>query len=71
MPEALTKMTTLHRHQLWAELSADSRLTSLRFGTLGWVPRKRERVTGMQDRFAVCVLRAGSTGTLWDEPSGL
>jgi AraC-like DNA-binding protein len=66
----LTKMTTPSRHRLWAELAEDSRLTSLRFGTLGWVPRKSERVTGVQDKFAVCVLRAGSTGTLRDEASG-
>jgi AraC-like DNA-binding protein len=45
-------------------------LESLRFGTLGWVPRKVERVVGVQDRFALCVLRAGSVGTFRDEASG-
>lgn len=62
----LTKMTESEpaRHRLWAELAGDSRLESLRFGTLGWVPRKEERVQGVHDRFALCVLRPGSTGTL-------
>ena len=63
-------MTNPTRHRLWAELAEDSRLTSLRFGTLGWVPRKAERVVGVQDKFAVCVLRAGSAGTFWDEETG-
>lgn len=63
-------MTDPSRHRLRAELAEDSRLASLRFGTLGWVPRKAERVMGVQDKFAVCVLRAGSTGTFRDEETG-
>lgn len=70
MTKALTKMTDPTRHTLRAELTEDSRLTSLRFGTLGWVRRKPERVTGVQDKFAVCVLRAGSAGTFRDESTG-
>jgi len=70
MTKALTKMTDPTRHRLWAELTEDSRLTSLRFGTLGWVCHKPERITGVQDKFAVCVLRTGSTGTFRDESSG-
>ncbi len=70
MPKALTKVTDPARHRLWAELADDSRLASLRFGTLGWVARKAERVQGVQDKFAVCVLAAGATGTFWDEASG-
>ncbi len=50
-------------HRLWAELRGDSRLESLRIAALGWVPRKVERVTGVQERFSLCVLRAGSAGT--------
>lgn len=63
MPKKLTKMTDPARHRLWAELAEDSRLGSLRFGTLGWVPRKVERISGVQDKWAVCVLRPGSAGT--------
>ena len=63
-------MTDPARHSLWAELTEDSRLTSLRFGTLGWVRRKPERVIGVQDKFAACVLRAGSSGTFRDEATG-
>lgn len=70
MPKRLTKMTDPTRHRLWAELRGDSRLESLRFGALGWVPRKAERVVGVQDKFALCVLRVGSAGTFWDEVAG-
>ncbi len=70
MPKALMKMTDPARHNLRAELTEDSRLTSLRFGTLGWVRRKPDRVTGVQDKFAACVLRAGSEGTFRDEATG-
>lgn len=55
------------RHRLWAELAGDSLLESLRLATVGWVPRKPERVRGIQDRFAVSVLCAGSAGTFRDE----
>jgi AraC-like DNA-binding protein len=72
VPKKLTKVTGLSpgRHRLWAELRGDSPIESLRFGTLGWVPRKAERVVGVQDKFAVCVLCAGTAGTFRDEASG-
>ena len=47
------------RHQLWAELAGDSALDSLHFATLGWVPRKRERVIGPTPRHAFCLLARG------------
>jgi len=52
-------MPNLSRHRLWAELDGDSALASLRFATLGWVPRKRERVTGPTPRHAFCLLARG------------
>ncbi|MBC8010215.1 MAG: helix-turn-helix transcriptional regulator [Burkholderiales bacterium] len=47
------------RHRLWAELAGDSALDSLHFATLGWVPRKRERMVGPTPRHALCLLARG------------
>jgi AraC-like DNA-binding protein len=55
----LTKMTDLGRHKLWAELAEDSCLDSLRYATLGWVKNKRERIVGVQNKYALCVLLRG------------
>lgn len=52
-------MTDKARHRLWAELADDSELGSLRLVTLGWVPRKRERVVGPTPRHACCLLARG------------
>lgn len=59
MPKKLTKMPEASRHRLWAELDGDSTLDSLHFATLGWVPRKRERVIGPTPRHAFCLLARG------------
>ncbi len=70
LTKQLTKVTDPARHRFWAELAGDSRLETLRFNGLGWVPRKAERVIGAYERFAVCVLRTGSCGTFRDGVSG-
>lgn len=59
MPKQLTNMPDPSRHRLWAELAGDSALDSLHFATLGWVPRKRERVVGPTPRHAFCLLARG------------
>ncbi len=59
MTKQLTKMTEPARHRLWAELAGDSPLESLRLATLGWVPRKRERLRGPTPRHAFCLLARG------------
>jgi AraC-like DNA-binding protein len=59
MPKQLAKMPDSSRHRLWAELAGDSALDSLHFATLGWVPRKRERVVGPTPRHAFCLLARG------------
>jgi AraC family transcriptional regulator, arabinose operon regulatory protein len=59
MPKDLTNMPDPSRHRLWAELAGDSALDSLHFATLGWVPRKRERVAGPTPRHAFCLLARG------------
>lgn len=52
-------MPDIARHRLWAELVGDSGLDSLHFATLGWVPRKCERVVGPTPRHAFCLLARG------------
>ena len=59
MTKELTNMPDPSRHRLWAELAGDSALDSLHFATLGWVPRKRERVVGPTPRRAFCLLTRG------------
>lgn len=59
MTKPLTNMPDSGLHRLWAELDGDSPLGSLRLATLGWVPRKRERVLGPTPRHAFCLLARG------------
>jgi AraC-like DNA-binding protein len=56
------KITDAAKHRLWAELSGDSAIESLKITTAGWVPRKRERVCGITSRHALSILlRGGGT----------